>query len=362
MADCLLGLGANQGDRIAQLNRSIALLCGHPQIHLLRGSRYYETRPVGGPGNQNSFLNATVRIATTLAPDALLAWTRHVEQQLGRSRTQRWGPRLMDIDLLLYDHVSWQSASLIIPHPRMAVRRFVLQPAAEIAPEMIHVTTGLTVGRLLARLDEPPWYVAIAGTNRSLCSWLAERAAARCGAQLLSWGRESAATSSNDGDARHRQSTDQHSPALHDSLERALERLRQQRHLLSSVEWDTGEQRAWWISDFWLKRTLIEFRNSLLGSDRPEFALACKSIAADAPEPKFILSLDGIAAQRVGQTSASASSTLPEAEPTPRDGAVTAHALNELVMQPGHVPVIPAAESDPDWALIELTAAIDAMR
>ena len=102
MVDCLLGLGSNVGDRTAQLDAAVQLICGHPQIRCVGTSRYHATRPVGGPSGQDAFLNAALRIRTTLAVDELFVVLQDVEQRLGRRRLERWGPRTIDIDILLY--------------------------------------------------------------------------------------------------------------------------------------------------------------------------------------------------------------------------------------------------------------------
>ena len=132
MPECLLGRGSNVGDRARQLDLAIQHLRGCPRVVWRAASGYHQTRPVGGPAGQADFLNAAVRVATDLRPPQVLAWVKHVEQELGRAPSERWGPRSIDIDVLLYDLLVMSTNDLVVPHPRMAVRRFVLEPACEI--------------------------------------------------------------------------------------------------------------------------------------------------------------------------------------------------------------------------------------
>ena len=151
MAECLIGLGSNLGDRAAQLDEACQLLCGHPQIRgVSAAARFMPTPPIGGPAGQDPFLNAALRVTTSLSPAAALAAVRDVEQQLGRERRERWGPRAIDIDILLYDQRVVETDELVLPHPRMAVRRFVLAPACEVAADMVHPATGWTMAQTAA--------------------------------------------------------------------------------------------------------------------------------------------------------------------------------------------------------------------
>ncbi|MGI6307025.1 MAG: 2-amino-4-hydroxy-6-hydroxymethyldihydropteridine diphosphokinase [Dethiobacteria bacterium] len=130
-----LGLGSNIGDSHAYLQRAIDLLNAHPDIKVERVSPFLETEPVGYL-EQPNFLNGVVQAATSLTPQELLAATQSIENKLGRVRTIRWGPRTIDIDILLYGDLILESTDLIIPHPRMLGRAFVLQPLAMLAPEL----------------------------------------------------------------------------------------------------------------------------------------------------------------------------------------------------------------------------------
>lgn len=142
-----LGLGGNIGNSRYYLQEAVALLADYPAIQVERISPYLETEPVGYL-EQANFLNGVVQIATSLSPQELLAAAQSIENKLGRVRTVRWGPRTIDIDILLYGELVLETPALTLPHPRMLERAFVLQPLALIAPELRIPGCGLTVSAL----------------------------------------------------------------------------------------------------------------------------------------------------------------------------------------------------------------------
>ncbi len=144
-----LGLGSNAGDRARMLASALELLTGG-DLHVTRRSRVYETPP-WGKIDQPPFLNQVVEVETTLPPHELLARCQSVEQTLGRVRTERWGPRTIDVDILLYGDLVLEAPDLVVPHAEMRRRAFVLVPLAEIAPGL-RLPTGETVEALLERL------------------------------------------------------------------------------------------------------------------------------------------------------------------------------------------------------------------
>lgn len=145
-----LGLGTNLGNRRANLRRAVTALGQILTVEAI--SPVYRTAP-WGQTDQPYFFNLCVKAATSLAPLSLLAQLKTIETDLGRRPGQRWGPRLIDIDILFYNGLILQSDSLVIPHMHLAERAFVLAPLADLAPGLVHPQTGLSVGRLLAEVD-----------------------------------------------------------------------------------------------------------------------------------------------------------------------------------------------------------------
>jgi 2-amino-4-hydroxy-6-hydroxymethyldihydropteridine diphosphokinase len=156
----LIGLGSNLGDRKATLEAAAAALRESPGITVRAVSPFHETEAVGGPTGQGTFLNAAAALETTLDPASLLHRLREIEARLGRVRTVRWGERTLDLDLLLLGDEIIDTPNLTVPHLRMAVRRFVLAPLAEVAPEAVDPLTRQTVRDLLANLDRRPGLIA----------------------------------------------------------------------------------------------------------------------------------------------------------------------------------------------------------
>jgi 2-amino-4-hydroxy-6-hydroxymethyldihydropteridine diphosphokinase len=148
--DALIGLGSNIGDKAGNISRAIALLTPGDDVRLVARSRLYRTPP-WGKTDQDWFVNACIGVATSLSPGELLGRCQAVEDELGRVRSERWGPRVIDVDLLVYRDVTLEHPDLVIPHPRIAERAFVLAPLADIAPDL--VIGGRTVAERLAEID-----------------------------------------------------------------------------------------------------------------------------------------------------------------------------------------------------------------
>jgi len=146
-----LALGSNIGDREANLRDAVSRLASD-DLRILRHSSFYETSPQELL-DQPWFLNAVVEIETSLFPLQLLARVREIERAMGRRRVTPKGPRNIDIDILFYGRTVMTTAELEVPHPRIAQRRFVLEPLAEIAPDLRHPVTGRTAHEMLAGLE-----------------------------------------------------------------------------------------------------------------------------------------------------------------------------------------------------------------
>jgi 2-amino-4-hydroxy-6-hydroxymethyldihydropteridine diphosphokinase len=146
-----VGIGSNLGDREDNLRRAVELLSAEQGVEVMAVSEIRETEPVG-PVEQGAFLNGAVRVETGLGPRELLERLLAVEQRLGRVREERWGPRTIDLDLLLYGDEAVDEPGLTVPHPRLHERRFALEPLADLAPSLEIPGKG-PISALLAELE-----------------------------------------------------------------------------------------------------------------------------------------------------------------------------------------------------------------
>jgi 2-amino-4-hydroxy-6-hydroxymethyldihydropteridine diphosphokinase len=145
-----LGLGSNLGDREATLRQGVAQLESAGDVIAI--SPLYETEPMGGPEDQGAFLNLVVELQTADSPQELLRRCQELENTAHRVRTVRWGPRTLDADVLLVGDLEVDEADLIVPHPRMWERRFVLAPLADLAPELVPPDRLVAAGGKVARV------------------------------------------------------------------------------------------------------------------------------------------------------------------------------------------------------------------
>jgi 2-amino-4-hydroxy-6-hydroxymethyldihydropteridine diphosphokinase len=148
--DATIGLGSNIGDKAANIAQAVALLTSEGDIRLVQSSRLYRTAP-WGVVDQDWFINACISVATSLSPLELLRRCLGVEQEMKRVRDRRWGPRVIDVDVLTYGDLRLDGAELTLPHPRITERAFVLVPLAEVAPNL--AIGGHTAMYWLGKID-----------------------------------------------------------------------------------------------------------------------------------------------------------------------------------------------------------------
>ncbi len=316
MAAALIAYGSNLGDSVAILQMAFERLSEIPGLSIVRQSRPLVTRPVGGPAGQPPFVNGAWRLETSLSPQQLHACLCRVETELGRQRRERWAARLIDLDLLLYDDFVLRSSALTIPHPRMAFRRFVLEPAAEVGGDWLHPVIGWTVQKLLDHLDQATDYLALTGVSGCGKTELATRTAQAVGAMLM------VDPASPHTDPRWPQADDDESAILSRRAE-----------CLQAVPWDGG---SWVVSDFWMGQSFAYAR----GEEAAErLAPLWERLVAQVVPPKLLVWID------------KASS-----DPATRTGWQTT--LDRYHQGPR----LELSADQPDWALHELTAAIQAMK
>ena len=350
----LVGLGSNLGDRQAALDQAVALLAEARDVKVLARSRWRETRPAGGPKGQPPFLNGAVVVETRRTPAELFETLMRIEHRLGRTRHRRWGPRTVDLDLLLYEQTVVSSGRMMIPHPRMAWRRFVIEPAAEIAPRMVHPLLGWSMAQLLEHLNASPAYVAITGPSGTHTQGVARAVAEAVGAELVldepgslceaPWGSEGGRSTESGRFYRA-----------------AVESLWRHRRLLAKDHglWDPrGRYR---ISDFWFGQTLA-LAERCSGDQFEAFRLQWHEASCHVVWPRLTVLLapdvclpDGrlVPQERGGE----AHGTKAELS----GGEQVARALAKALSNSGKGPILcPEAGSGPD-AVAEIVAAIEAM-
>ena len=153
VVEAYIALGSNLENPQAQIASALHEIATVPGIHLEKQSRFYDTTPVGGPDGQPDYINAAALIETSLSPTELLLTLQEIELQHGRVRSERWGARTLDLDILLYDALAMETADLTIPHPRMHERAFVLIPLLDVADAELAIPGHGPLGDLVAKLS-----------------------------------------------------------------------------------------------------------------------------------------------------------------------------------------------------------------
>ena len=340
MVRALVALGANLGDRAATLRAAVDHLNGD-RVTLVAASSWHETVPSGGPAGQPGYLNGAALFETSLTPEAFFERLVQTENRLGRTREVRWGPRTLDLDLLLYDAVVMRSPKLELPHPRLAFRRFVLAPAVEIAGAMRHPGIGWTMDRLLEHLATARPYVAITGVPGAGKTELARQVAKISGADLAILDDARGATAVQSGP----------------SLEAELEFVRARRQRLASYPW-VGRER-WLISDFWLEQSLAYARTELPPSSQTVVSAAVEAARASVVAPKLTVLLAD-ALDHSGPNSGMQGQPQDPVSRAPLDQL--AHELSNAVNRPELGPLLRLDPSDPGEAVRQLASALETMR
>ena len=336
MPRCLIALGSNLGDRADFLARAIARLADRKEISAPRSSTVHETPAIGGADAQRAFLNAAMSFDTTLAAEELHALLGQIEHALGRQRGQRWGPRTIDLDLLLYGDAVIDQPDLVVPHPRMAFRRFVLEPAAEVAAEMTHPVIGWSVRRLVDHRNTAANYVALLGLPESGKTALADRLAAELAGRAI---RDPAVD-----DAPLTGSAAAAGPAY----EGQIELIGRRAALLDRRHWPGGDVLA--VSDFYFDECLAIGAETPSAREIEALRGAWQAAQAQVVLPKLLVVLD---TRPTGKPAATAGAQ-------PRGSGLRAEFLR-LAARPLIGPVLYAG-TDPQGQFLEISAAINAMR
>ena len=278
MARCLIGCGSNLGRRREQLDRAIELMRFMPGVTMVGVSRYRETVPVGGPSGQDAFLNGACLIETDLPPQDVLSMLAAVENTLHRSREERWGPRTVDLDLLLYDDVVLETDCLTLPHPRMSTRRFVLEPCVEIAGDALHPLAACTLDEMLASISSPQPHVAVIGVPATSADDIARAVSDASLGCLVTAPRPL--------------------PEATAPAQAWCSTLGEWCAAVEEIDCDDGAHGI--VTDFWLEMLLVAARETLDEESLARFEGHFAKVAAKAAAPQAVLLLVASAASLVG--------------------------------------------------------------
>ena len=163
-----IGVGSNLGDKVGNCRRAVEVILADGRNRIVQCSPLYQTEPVGKK-EQDWFINGVFAMETSMEPAELLEFLLGVEKMMGRVRTERWGPRVIDLDILLFGQEVINEEALRIPHPRLHERRFVLVPLRDIAPDLMHPLLGKTISQILAELPGEEKVFPLPQESQKLC-------------------------------------------------------------------------------------------------------------------------------------------------------------------------------------------------
>ncbi len=346
-AQCLISLGANVGDREYTIREALAKLAEHRLVQGLRSSRLHQTRAIGGPAGQADFLNAAAVLHTPMPAADLLDLLLQIETELGRMRNERWGPRRIDLDLLLYGNAAMTAPGLVLPHPRMTWRRFVLEPAAEIAPEMVHPMSSWTISQLLDRLNATPYYLAIAGSIGAGKTELARRLAARGAARRVA----------EEVDMEHLTAFYADPPSHAWPIE--LQFLEERERLLAAGARTWQDRSMPTVSDFWFDQSAAFARVWLAPEQYARFEARFEAARRKVVRPRLVVLLESTGRQlheRVLRRGRACERGL-----TAAALERIAQAVDRQTRRPDVGPVLRVESENLEAAVEEVSAALDAM-
>ena len=321
MTDCLISFGANLGSPAKTLQTACQHLASASQIRFLAVSRLIASHPAGGPAGQPQFSNAVIRVESELSLLETFKLIQEIEYQLGRSPAPRWHARAIDLDLLLFGNEQITSAELVVPHPRMSFRRFVLEPAVEVAADLQHPRLRLSLEQLLQHLCETPAYIAIASPDPDQAKHLADEFCALSQHRLIS--------DPGSGNLEIKEN-----PSSHDKIELLRARSTAVANKLAVLPAD-----VYAVSPFWCEQVIADAPRL---PESEMFAKEWSQLRSSTPRARLLVWLDNaVNSTHVGEAS---------------------EVFNRYVASTSAGPVLQLAVGDHDWNLQELQAAVEAMR
>lgn len=333
MATCLIGLGANVGHRQALLEEALDAIQSTSRMEIVATSSWHETRPVGLNAPASPFLNGAAVMRTDLAPSAVLSRLLAVESQLGRVRSQRWESRPVDLDLLLYDDRIEISDNLVIPHPRLSFRRFVLEPACEIAPSWRDPVSERRLEQLLDHLNQTPPYVVIVAGNRASVANLLTDLPEQTTLPVTVLSREAEV---------HTEPVDPASCSIDAPLEWLECRMARVNEALAGGD-------RWLVSDEWLPLMIEQLHGSGHEPADQPVSVPWNALSNRWPQPKLlVLAVDQAAGEPLTESPLGVGAAIPEG------------VHREWVRRHGG-PWLVIDMRDPSWSRRELIAALEAM-